>query len=119
MIHIVDDEEPVRLALRLLLYSYGWAAQTFPSARDFLDALPEKGAPDCLLLDLNMPGMSGADLLEEMAERKLDIPTIIITGRQDPDLAGRALRAGAVEVLSKPLRDDELKSSIDRILQDV
>lgn len=117
MIHIVDDEEPVRLALRLLLRSYGWSAKGFSSAGEFLQALAGSDIPDCLLLDLNMPGMSGAELLEEMAGRRIEIPTIVITGRQDPELINRALRAGAVQVLSKPLRDEELKASIDRVLQ--
>ncbi|MDR3416510.1 MAG: response regulator [Nevskia sp.] len=116
MIHIVDDDEPVRTALSLLLRSFGWQASAFGSARAFLESLRQGDMPDCLLLDLNMPGMNGAELMEALASMRVWVPVIIMTGQRDSPLEARARRAGAREVLNKPFGDEELKASIERAL---
>ncbi|MDR3418598.1 MAG: response regulator [Nevskia sp.] len=115
MIHIVDDDEAVRSALHLLLRSLGMRAQAFESAQEFLDALPG-GAPDCLLLDLNMPEMNGAELQETLAARASRIPVIVISARPDSPLAARALAAGARTVLEKPLREQDLIDAVQGAL---
>ncbi len=113
MIHIVDDDDAVRSAVQLLVRSFGWRAQAFESATDYLDALPQ-GAPDCLLLDLNMPGMDGAELLRVVTGRHPGLPVIVITGEPQSPLAARALQGGAREVLDKPFGELELRRSIER-----
>lgn len=117
MIHIVDDDEAVRLSLHLLMRSFGMRAHAFGSAREFLEALSTE-TPDCLVLDLNMPGMDGAELQETLAGRHSGIPVIAITGRPDSPLADRILAAGARVVLEKPVRERELMSAIEHALQD-
>ncbi|MDR3417465.1 MAG: response regulator [Nevskia sp.] len=117
VIHIVDDDEAVRSAMRLLLRSYGWRSRAFASAEEFLEALVEE-VPDCLLLDLNMPGMNGAELLEVLGTRRSAVPVIVVTGEGSSALAARARGAGAEAVLDKPFSEEDLKASIDRILAD-
>jgi two-component system response regulator FixJ len=114
-IFIVDDDEAVRGALRMLVTSFGWNARAYASGQEFLDALPQ-AAPDCVLLDLNMPGMTGADVQEVLHARGLQVPVILITGHGDPQLISRARAAGAGELLSKPFHEDELKHCIERAL---
>lgn len=116
VIDIVDDDEAVRSATFLLLSSYGWRARAFASAEQFLETLKLGSAPDCLLLDLNMPGMNGAELLEKLAVRQSALPVIVITGMRDAQLIARARKAGARDVLDKPFREKELKASVDRVL---
>lgn len=117
MIHIVDDDEAVRSSLRLLMRSWGMRARAFGSAEEFLQALPGE-TPDCLVLDLNMPGMDGAELQETLAARASTIPVVAISGLPDSALAARILAAGARVVLAKPLRESELASAVGRALQD-
>jgi len=112
---IVDDDEAVRGALRLLVRSFGWQARSFSSAREFLEALPE-GKPDCLLLDLNMPEMNGAELQERLASQGISIPVIVITGQKDLKLLARSRAAGARALISKPFQDEELKACIEQAL---
>lgn len=116
VIDIVDDDDAVRMATQLLLRSFGWRARTFSSAEEYLVALTDSPKPDCLLLDMNMPGMNGAELLEKLMRAHCSVPTIVITGERDPALAARAFDAGAMAVLDKPFRDEQLKDSIDRAL---
>lgn len=104
---IVDDDPGICSALSLLLSSYGWTSQSYRSAEAFLDALVP-GSADCLIADLNLPRMSGVELLTELALRKADIPTVIITGQPDPDTIRKAQDAGALAVLSKPFKSAQL-----------
>lgn len=114
MIDIVDDDEAVRMATSLLLRSFGWRARTFASAEEYL-AAPSAGEPaSCLILDLNMPGMNGAELLELLSRRKPRVPVIVITGRRDPALIARVRDAGAVAILDKPFRCEQLKAAVDQ-----
>ena len=114
-IFIVDDDEAVRGALRMLVMSFGWTARAFSSGQSFLDALP-KSTPDCILLDLDMPGMNGAEVQESLQAQGVKVPVIIITGQKNSQLLSRARAAGACDMLSKPFQDEELKLVIERVI---
>lgn len=120
-VFVVDDDEAVCRALRLLIKSAGMKAQTYSSAEQFLDAY-KPSRPGCLLLDIQMPGMNGLALQEQLAQRKLKIPVIIITGHGDVPMAVRAMKLGAVDFIEKPFRDqallDHIKRAIDQDAQD-
>jgi FixJ family two-component response regulator len=107
MIFIVDDDHATRDSLRLLLETEGFEAQEFAAGRPFLDAArPVRG--DCLILDVNMPGMSGLEVLEELRRRGDRLPVIIITGHSDPATRRRAAAGGALAVIEKPHQADLL-----------
>jgi two-component system response regulator FixJ len=112
-VYVVDDDEAVRDSMRVLLESWGLEVADFPSAGDFLARNAEDGF-GCLLLDLHMPGMNGLELLEHMQAQGMRLPTIVITGRSDSFLKERALRAGALALLDKPVDDVVLMSSLER-----
>jgi FixJ family two-component response regulator len=117
VVFVVDDDISVRESLELLIRSGGWCPETFPSAREFL-ARPRILAPSCLLLDIHLPDLNGLDLQERVAVDRIDMPIIFITGYGDVPMTVRAMKAGAVEVLTKPFRDDVLlraiRGAIDR-----
>ncbi|MCX7069728.1 MAG: response regulator [Gammaproteobacteria bacterium] len=114
-VFIVDDEEPVRDSIGLLLRSVGLRSQGFPDARAFLEAYcPEQ--PGCLVLDIRMPRMSGLELQQELNRRGWGIPVIFITGHGDVPMAVEAMRAGAVDFLQKPFKDDELIRRVQKAL---
>jgi FixJ family two-component response regulator len=112
---MVDDDEAVRSSVKLLLQSFGWKARAFASAKELLEVLPSE-KPDCLVLDLNMPVMNGAELQERLVADGVVLPVIIVTGEKYSHLAQRAKASGAREILEKPFREDELKESIERVL---
>src|SRR6195256_6546061 len=114
-VYVVDDDSDVRNAMDSLIRSVGLKAQTFTSASEFLRAKLED-APGCLILDVRMPGMSGLDLQGEMAKAGIDIPIIFITGHADIVMAVRVMKAGAVEFLTKPFREQELVDSIQHAI---
>ena len=101
-IAIVDDDPSVLRALRRSLRLRGFEPRTFASAQEFLSSLPS-GAPECMILDLQMPGMTGVELLQYLADRGIKIPTIIITAQGDARVRERCESAGAVAFLVKPL----------------
>jgi FixJ family two-component response regulator len=108
---IVDDEEPVRKALKRLLRASGLEAESYASGKDFLAAsLVRK--PDCLVLDLHMPGMSGLQLLHEMRAAHTMLPTVVITAHDEPATRAQCLAAGAAAYLSKPLDERLLLNAI-------
>ena len=107
IVHIVDDEAPLRGALALLARSVQLKAQTYASAAEFLDAW-RPGAPGCLVLDVRMPGMSGIDLLERLRDVAGALPAIVMTGHGDVSTAVRAMRAGAIDFIEKPFQDQAL-----------
>jgi FixJ family two-component response regulator len=116
MIIIVDDDEAVRESLVSLVRSAGWKAAAFASATEFLaGAMP--AVPACLLLDIRMPGVSGLDLQRELATATRQIPIIFITGHGDIPMTVRAMRAGALEFLTKPFNDDKLLEAIRLALE--
>ncbi len=113
IIHIVDDDEGVRQALSSLFRSVGLGTVTFGSAREFLNARLAD-APSCLVLDVRLPGLSGLDLQQELADRDIQIPIIFITGHADVPMSVQAMKAGAVEFLTKPFRDQDLLDAVHK-----
>lgn len=111
-VFIVDDDQAVRSALRLLAMSYGWDATAFPSAEAFLHANPEPG-DGCLILDLAMPGMNGVQLQKELQRRGIRLPTVVVTAHPDNSLANAARQAGAARILPKPFAQDELRECVE------
>jgi len=114
-VYIVDDEEPVRKALRFLIRSDGLKSESFESAQAFLDSLDQIG-PGCLLSDVCMPDMSGLELQEILHNRKIEIPIIIITGHADVPTAVRAMKDGASDFIEKPFDGEKLLECIQRCL---
>ncbi len=114
---VVDDDSAIRDALTLLLRAQGWDAQSHASAEAFL-AEYRPGQTDCLVVDLQMPGMNGLELQQELTRRGIAIPVIIITAFARDPLAARAHAAGARAVIAKPFRQDVLLESIERALKD-
>ena len=110
IVFVVDDDISVRESLELLIKSAGWTPETFASARDFL-ARPRATVPSCLVLDVSLPGLNGLELQQQLAERT-DMPIIFITGYGDIPMSVRAMKAGAVEFLTKPFKDDVLLEAI-------
>jgi FixJ family two-component response regulator len=110
MVFVVDDDVSVRESLELLIRTAGWQPETFASAHDFL-ARPRPGVPCCLVLDVTLPGLSGLELQERLAERT-DMPIIFITGHGDVPMTVQAMKAGAVEFLTKPFSDTVLLDAI-------
>ena len=117
IVFVVDDDMSVREALGALLRSVGFAVETFASAQAFL-ARPQSDLPGCLVLDVGLPDLSGLDLQQRMADMKMQIPIVFITGLGDVPTSVRAMKAGAVEFLMKPFgeRDllDAIRQAIDR-----
>jgi FixJ family two-component response regulator len=110
-VFVVDDDISVRESLEALIGTQGWRAECFASARDFL-ARPRVETPSCLILDVNLPDLNGLDLQTQIAGERLDMPIIFITGYGDIPMSVRAMKAGAVEFLTKPLDDDALLGAI-------
>lgn len=114
-VYIVDDEEPVRKALRFLTKSDGIKSESFETAQAFLDAL-ERIGPGCLLLDVCMPDMSGLELQEALRVRNVEIPVIVLTGHADVPTAVRAMKGGASDFVEKPFDGEELLERIHQCL---
>ncbi|MGD9765855.1 MAG: response regulator transcription factor [Candidatus Binatia bacterium] len=115
IVFVVDDDPAVRQAVESLLRSAGITAQSFASAREFLDSAPTD-APACVVLDVNLPGTSGLDLQRELTGRDPALPVIFITGYGDIPTSVRAMKAGAVEFLAKPFREEDLLNAIRQAL---
>lgn len=111
LIAVVDDDESIRMALQGLLKEAGMAVRSFASAEDFLKS-GEQRQTGCLIADIRMPGMSGLDLQAKLNEENCPIPTIFITAHGDEKMRLRAMRAGAVEFLSKPFDDSLLLETV-------
>jgi FixJ family two-component response regulator len=111
LIAVVDDDDSIRESLRGLLESLGFAVETFPSGRSFLDSACLT-TTDCLILDVRMPGMRGPDLQRELARRGCRIPIVFITAHGDEDIRPRVLSEGAVDCLLKPFSEEALLSAI-------
>ena len=111
IVFIVDDDVSVRSALESLIESAGWVAETFASAQDFLRR-PRVAAPSCLVLDVSLPDINGLELQSRVATDRTDMPIIFISGYGDVPMTVRAMKAGAVEFLMKPFKDDVLLDAI-------
>ena len=116
MVYIVDDDPSIRESLSLLLQSAGYAVQTFPSAKEFLDTACDLQRPACLVSDVKMPGISGLDLQDELAATAYHIPMIFITGHGDIPMSVSAIKKGAVEFLPKPFEDSVLLAAVEEAL---
>jgi len=111
IVFVVDDDRSVRDGLRRLITSVGFAAEVFPSAQAFLRAR-RPDVPGCLVLDVRLPGLSGLDLQRELADSDAALPIIFLTGHGDIPMSVRAMKAGAVEFLTKPFREQDLLDAV-------
>jgi len=116
IVFVVDDDVSVREGLASLIRSAGLRVESFASARQFLARPPEDG-PSCLVLDVRLPGLSGLDLQKRMAEINIETPIVFITGHGDVPTSVRAMKAGAVEFLTKPFRDRDLLEAIQQAIR--
>jgi FixJ family two-component response regulator len=116
IVFVIDDDAAMREALQSLIRSVGLRVETFASAREFLTGRrPE--APACLVLDVRLPGLSGLDLQRELAAAAIHLPIIFITGHGDIPMTVQAMKAGAVEFLTKPFRDQDLLDAISQAIE--
>jgi FixJ family two-component response regulator len=111
IVFVVDDDISVRESLQLLIQCEGWYPETFASAQQFLDR-PRSFVPSCLVLDVSLPGLNGLDLQKRVAVERPDMPIIFITGYGDVPTTVQAMKAGAVEFLTKPFSDDAVLNAI-------
>ncbi len=115
-VFVIDDDASLRQALKSLIRSVGLRVELFGSADEFLKSKPP-GAPGCLVLDVRLPGQSGLDFQKELAKTGIHIPVIFITAHGDIPMSVRAMKAGAIEFLTKPFRDQELLDAIQVALE--
>ena len=116
IVFIVDDDISVRESLELLVQDENWKPETFASAQEFL-AHPRKHVPSCLVLDLSLPGLNGLELQKQLGVEHVEMPIIFMTGHGDAPQSVEAMKAGAIEFLTKPLNNDALVSAIRNALQ--
>src|SRR5580692_10578213 len=116
IVFVVDDDVSVRESLELLIRFEGWQPETFESAQEFLTR-PRPSVPSCLVLDVSLPGLNGLDLQKRVAVDRADMPIIFITGHGDIPMSVQAMKAGAVEFLTKPFGDDVLLSAIRNAIE--
>jgi FixJ family two-component response regulator len=116
VVFVVDDDASMRESLKNLTRSVGLRVEAFASAQEFLRAKRSE-EPGCLVLDVRMPGLSGLDLQKRMAETGTDLPIIFLTGHGDIPMSVRAMKAGAVEFLTKPVREQDLLDAIQQALE--
>jgi FixJ family two-component response regulator len=111
IVFVVDDDISVRESLELLIRTAGWQPETYPSAQAFL-ARPRVPVPSCLVLDVSLPDLNGLELQQRIGADRTELPIIFITGHGDVPMSVRAMKAGAVEFLTKPFGDDVLLSAV-------
>jgi FixJ family two-component response regulator len=111
IVHIVDDDDSLQRALDSLLRSVGLQTRTYGSAREFLDSKRED-QPGCMVVDVRLPGLSGLDFQEQLANFGIRMPTVLITGHGDIPMTVRAMKAGAVDFLAKPFRDQDMLDAV-------
>jgi FixJ family two-component response regulator len=111
VVFVVDDDPSVRSSLKFLLSSMGLQVESFDSAETFMQKKPPD-APSCLVLDVRLRGLSGLDFQRELAARNIRIPIVFVTGHGDIPMSVRAMKAGAIEFLTKPYRDQDLLDAV-------
>jgi len=116
IVFVVDDDAWVRESLETLINDEGWQPETFASAQEFLDR-PRVSNPSCLVLDISLPGLNGLELQKRVAVERTDMPIIFITGHGDIPMSVGAMKAGAVEFLTKPFNDEVLLTAIRQALE--
>ena len=115
VVYVVDDDEGIRNSLESLIRSVGLSVQTFASAQEFLGT--KRKAAGCLVLDVRLPGLSGLDLQSELVRKEIHTPIVFITGHGDIPMSVRAMKAGAVEFLTKPFREEDLLDAIRQAIK--
>ena len=115
VVYVVDDDEGIRNSLESLIRSVGLSVQTFASAQEFLGT--KRKAAGCLVLDVRLPGLSGLDLQSELVREEIHTPIVFITGHGDIPMSVRAMKAGAVEFLTKPFREEDLLDAIRQAIK--
>jgi FixJ family two-component response regulator len=116
IIAIVDDDPSVRKGLERLIRSLGWKTESFGSAQEFL-ASPRINAPTCIVLDLQLPGLSGLELQKQMSEAGVETPIVFLTGHGDIPASVKAMKAGAIEFLTKPVDEQDLLNAIQEAIK--
>jgi FixJ family two-component response regulator len=116
IVFVVDDDIWVRESLQTLIQDEGWQPETFATAQDFLDH-PRPSTPSCLVLDISLPGLNGLELQKRVALERTDMPIIFITGHGDIPMSVGAMKAGAIEFLTKPFNDEVLLTAIRQALE--
>jgi len=116
IVFVVDDDVSVRESLELLIRTEGWQPEIFASAQEFLSR-PRVLAPSCLILDVSLPDLNGLDLQKRIASDRMDMPIIFITGHGDIPMSVQAMKAGAIEFLTKPFGNDVLLSAIRNAIE--
>jgi FixJ family two-component response regulator len=116
IVFVVDDDVSVRDTLELLIQESGWQAETFGAAQEFL-AYPHVSVPSCVILDVTLPDLNGLDLQKRVAVERPDMPVIVVTEHADIPMSVRAMKAGAIEFLIKPVRESELIGAIRQALE--
>jgi FixJ family two-component response regulator len=112
MVYVIDDDSSVRRALKRLIESVGLQVELLGSAQEFMSGKTRPDVPSCLVVDIRLPGISGLDFQQELAKTNVHIPIIFITAHGDVPMTVRAMKAGAVEFLTKPFRDQDLLDAI-------
>jgi FixJ family two-component response regulator len=115
-VFVVDDDEAVRLSLSMLVETVGLKVRTFKNGQEFLDSC-ERDQAGCVVLDVRMPGMSGLEVQAKLNQEGMDMPVIIVTGHGDVPMAVEALKAGAVDFVEKPFRDQTLLDNIQEAIE--
>jgi FixJ family two-component response regulator len=115
-VFVIDDEGAIRTAIKNLLESVGLRVETFASAADFLKSEEHNRAPGCLVLDVRLRGRSGLDFQRDLLAANIEIPVIFVTGHGDVLMSVQAMKAGAVDFLTKPFRDQDLLDAVQRAL---
>lgn len=116
LVHIVDDDASFRTAIERRLRAAGYEVVTYPSAQHLLDCLPSESEPACILLDVRIPGLSGPELQARLGELGSTLPIVFLTGYAEIQTTVRAIKAGAEDVLTKPVSSEELLDAIERAL---
>jgi RNA polymerase sigma factor (sigma-70 family) len=112
MVYVIDDDSSVRRAIKRLIESVGIQVELFGSAQEFMSGKTQPDAPSCLVIDIRLPGIGGLDFQQELARTSVHIPIIFISAHGDVPMTVRAMKAGAVEFLTKPFRDQDLLDAI-------
>ena len=113
---VIDDDDSISDAIRLLMEQNGWEATTYRSCEAFIDEFDRNDPPNCMILDLHFSGMSGVDLQRCLAREGMTIPTIVLTAWPDSELSSLAAEAGAIEVITKPASSDQLFRAIENAI---
>ena len=116
LVHVVDDDTSFRTAIERRLKNAGYEVVTYPSAQQLLDDLPDENKPGCILLDVRIPGLSGPDLQARLIELGSTLPIVFLTGHADIPTTVQTIKAGAQDVLTKPVSSDQLLGAIERAL---